>query len=567
MGKPRVILFGLVWVLAVTSCTGGAGSDTSSTTSTTVAASTSTSTPRPVTTTVPGPCDDLVFCVTYEIPDDAVWSDGEPVGVDDFVHTLDLITDPVRGATEKTGYELITSIEPLGDRTVLVTFSEVFGPWRTLFPYLLPAHGELSYREEGAPVSGPFILEEWIVGERIVLRRNPSYWAGVEPVSGEPLGDVREIVFVFPASARDQLRGLEGNEIDVINPRPLDWMIEDLGVMEGVSFEVAPGEFWEHIDFNHDDPLLSQGWVREAISLAVDREAILEQTVRRVDVDAQTLDSAVYMRNSIHYQDNYDLAHNPAAAEQILVDRFCEKGDDGVYSCQGRRLAFSWATTVGDEYRDVIFDVVSESLEQIGVEVVLQPRTPSELFSTDVFFGGPEVWQIINFSWKGEADPFLANSTYSCRGDAPSGFGDLNVNRYCSEQVETLIESTSLLSDTEERAAGYNAADAAYLGDRAIIPLFQKPALLAFDSALSGPITNISKSGNLWNVGAWRGLDTVIIALEAEPDDLDPINPGSDSARMVLSAMLHGAFGINSSLEFIPVLAGEAAAHQGVNAG
>lgn len=546
----------------------GAGSDTTSTSPLAASATTTTTVARPATTTnAPGPCDDLVFCVVYEIPSGATWSDGQPVVVDDFVHTFDLITHPVRGAADQTGYELITDIRGLDERTVLVAFSEVFGPWRTLFPYLLPAHGELSLREVGAPVTGPFLLDEWVVGERIVLRRNPGYWPVTEPVSGAQLGDVQELVFVFPASVRDQLRGLERDEIDVVSPRPVDWMIEELEGMEGVTFEVVPGEFWEHIDFNHDDSLLSQAWVREAISLAVDREAVLEETVRRLNPEAELLDSSVYLVNSVHYEDNYDLGYDPAAAEKILVDRFCEKGDDDVYSCQGRRMEFSWATTVGDEYRESIFDIVSDGLAQVGVEVTLQPRSPSELFSTGVFFGGPEVWQMMNFSWKGEADPYLANSTYFCRGGAPSGFGDLNVNRYCNEVVESLIESTSRLPDPADRAAAYNAADQAYLSDWAMIPLFQKPALLAFDSDLSGPVANISRSTNLWNVASWRGLDTVVIALETEPDDLNPIRPGSDSARLILAAMLHGAFGTNRSMEFVPVLAGQAEAHQGASGG
>ena len=566
MVRSRWVLAFLIGLASISAaCTDGEGADSTSTT-TGVPDPTSTTATQPATTTTePAPCDGLVFCVIYEIPAGAVWSDGEPVGVDDFVHTLDLITDPVRGAAETSGYDLITGIESLGDQTVLVTFSRPFAPWRTLFPYLIPAHSDLSFRNQGAPVTGPFVLDEWVVGERIVLRRNPGYWSEVEPISGAPLGRVEEVVFIFPPGVRDQLQGLEDDEIDVINPRPLDWMIEDLTGMENVSFEVVPGEFWEHIDFNHDDELLGQAWVREAISLAIDRQAILEETVRLVDPNAQTLDSAVYLSNSVHYEDNYDLGFDPAAAEEILVERFCERGDDDVYSCQGRRMAFSWATTVGDDYREAIFEIVSENLAQIGIEVTLQPRTPSELFSGSVFFGGPEVWQLINFSWKGEADPFLADSTYACRGDAPSGFGSLNVNRYCNEEVESLIASTSTIIDPEERASTYNAADAVYLGDRAIVPLFQKPALLAFDSSLSGPVANISRSTNLWNLGAWQGQDTVVIALEAEPDDLNPVSPGSDSARMVLSAMLHGAFGINPALEFVPVLGGDAVAYEGTS--
>lgn len=563
MGKARPLITSLaaLALLGQACNSGDTAPSTTSTTTTTIAETTSTV--EATTTTEPGPCADDVFCVVYEIASEAVWSDGRPVTSHDFSHTYEAITDPLGGAPDRTGYDLITDIVALDDKKFVVSFSRVFPPWRNLFDFVLPAHSDLGYRDEGAPVSGPFLLDEWIEGEMIVLRRNPAYWAARDPISDDPLGDVEQLVFVFPESVRDQLRGLENGDIDVISPRPLDWMIEDLDTMDQVSYAVVPGPFWEHIDFNHDDPLLAQPWVREAISLAIDRQEILDETVRNVDPDAPTLDSAVLLTNSIAYQDNYDDVYDPARAEELLQERFCEKGDDGIYDCQGRRMSFRWATTVGDDYRNTIFEMVSDDLEEVGIEVVLEPYTPSELFSSAVFFGDPDVWQMINFSWKGEADPFRANTTFYCTGDAPSGYGALNVNRYCDETVEMLVRSTEEQVDLDDRLDAYNEADAIYLGDRAIIPLFQKPELLAFSSSLRGPEPNISSSTDLWNLSAWSGLDTVVIALDSEPSDLDPVSPESDSARIILAAMLHGAYGVSPSLAFSPVMIDDARAMVG----
>ena len=180
--------------------------------------------------------------------------------------------------------------------------------------------------------------------------------------------------------------------------------------------------------------------------------------------------------------------------------------------------------------------------------------TPSELFSSEVFFGGPEVWQIINFSWKAAADPHLGNSTYFCEGAAPSGFGALNVNRYCNPDVDSLVHSTNGQADQAERVRTYNEADAAYLEDLALIPLYQKPAFLAWNAELTGPELNISRSTDLWNVAAWFGKEIVVIALDSEPESLNPIMPHDTSTAMVLAAMLSGAFGIDPTLEFRPVL-------------
>jgi peptide/nickel transport system substrate-binding protein len=563
LATPLVLLTVLVMVV-VAGCEPNGVRGASSTTSTTEQPTTTTTAPPPSTTTTePDPCPGDPFCVVYEIHPDAVWSDGEPVTAADFAHTLDRVAVSSGGGRELTGYDRITRIEALDDKTALVAFSSVFPAWRTLFDVVLPAHHEGALDDPGAPVAGPFSLEEWVPGDRIVLSRNPAYWSDVDRVSGDPIGDVGELVFVFPDSAREQLAGLDDDEIDVVRPRPLDWMVRDLEAMEGVSYALEPGPFWDHIDFNHDDPLLSQAWVREAIALGIDREAILDETVRALLPSASGLDSAIFMQNSLHYEDNYEHVYDPGAAEAILNERFCEKDDDGVYNCQGRRMSFVWATTAGDEYRQTTFDLARDSLREIGIEVILDLRTPSELFSSGVFFGGPDVWQIIDFSWKGEPDPYLANSTFYCDGDAPSGYGSLNVNRYCNPDVASLIRSTERTVDPVERAAAYNEADSIYLGDRAIIPLYQKPNLMAWSAEVAGPEPNASGAGDLWNVGAWSGKSTVVVALESEPDSLDPIDPESDSAEMILSAMFHGAFSANPEFEFLPEIVSGATPFEG----
>jgi ABC-type transport system substrate-binding protein len=251
-----------------------------------------------------------------------------------------------------------------------------------------------------------------------------------------------------------------------------------------------------------------------------------------------------------HFEDDFDLDR----AERILVDRFCELGDDGIYSCQGRRMSFKWATTVGDDDRERVFELASESLKQIGIELVPLFMTPSRLFSSEVFFGGPDVWQIMSFSWKASADPYQANSTYYCEGDAPSGFGDLNVNRYCDREVETLVRSTDTLVEESDRVAAYNEADNLYLSDLAIIPLYQKPSFAVWTSTLTGPQLNPSRSTDLWNVGAWSGQETVVIAVQGEPRLGNPILAPVDEMAIIRSPMLSGAFGVTPDLEYVPVL-------------
>ena len=99
----------------------------------------------------------------------------------------------------------------------------------------------------------------------------------------------------------------------------------------------------------------------------------------------------------------------------------------------------------------------------------------------------------------------------------------------------------------------YDDADALYLADLAIIPLYQKRALLAWRSELSGPRINISRFADTWNVAAWEGKDEVTFGILDLPD-LDPTAAPTDESDLVLSAMMLGAYGLTPTLDFVPVL-------------
>ncbi len=528
------------------------GSSAGTTTTEFVAPETTTTTVPTTTTTVDeGPCA-VAFCVTYHIRPEAIWSDGIPVTSDDFVYTYEVFSDPLRGSSITIGYDLVETVEVVDDKTVIFGLSEVFGPWRTLFDIVLPAH--VADPMNLSVTASAFRLQDQIVDDRILLTRNTNFWSSIDPASGAPVGDVEQVEFVFVESVRERLGGLGEKTFDMINPSPLAWMVEDLAELTEVTTTISTGPFWEHIDFNHDDPLLGQSWVREAIALAIDREAILDLTVRMIGPNARPLDNSIWMTDADVYSPHYDIPFDPVRSEQVLEDHLCVKGDDGVYDCQGRRMSFAWTTTVGDEFRVDTATMVQESLEQVGIEIDIQLRTPSDLFSGDVFFGGPEVWQLINFSWKAAADPHLGNSTYYCTGQALSGFGSLNVNRYCNDEVEALVRSTDEIVDSSSRAEAYNEADRIYLEDLAIIPLYQKPSLLAWNIELDGPEPNMSRATDMWNLAAWAGQGSIVFALETEPTQLDPVAQWDKDTAVVMRALVSGAFSTTPALEFVPIL-------------
>jgi peptide/nickel transport system substrate-binding protein len=398
-----------------------------------------------------------------------------------------------------------------------------------------------------ADTTGPFQLVEWAEGEHVVLQRDPDWWAQTDPLSGAAAGQVQQIKFVFIDEPEEMTEALEDGEVDVISLRADAGTVEALSDNEDVQFTTSPGPFWEHLDFNHANPLLSQRWLREVFAHAIDRQKLVDRTVRLIDPEATALDNTVYMTGTQRYQPHYADRYDPARAGQILADQGCSLGEDGVQVCEGQRLSFVWATTDDDPARRDAFDSAREDLAAVGIEVKGDFRSPSSFVNRDFLFG--DDWQLINFSWRARPEPMAANQVFYC-DDA----GGLNVNRYCSEEVADLVRSTDNIVDPGRRAEAYNRADSLYLEDLALIPLYQKPNLIAWTSELSGPVPNASVSSDLWNVAAWTGKESIVVALPAEPLEIDPLSTGDDNANVIMAPLMYGAFGMSPTQESIPVL-------------
>lgn len=549
--------------LVIAACAGATGSTTtteSETPTTTVAQDTSTTEFQ----ADEGDCPDA-FCVLYHIHPDAAWSDGTPVTADDFGFTYETIINPVLDITSRDGYDKMTGYEVVDDKTFLAIFGEVYAPWRTLFsaPGVMPKHAL-----EDQPFnaiwdhmievgSGPFVMDEWVLDERITLSRNPNYWASEDRLSGSPLGDVQTINIVFLEDSQTQIQALRGQEIDMFYPQPQVSLVEEVASIDGVEWEAGLGPIWEQVSFNHSHPLLAQQFVRQAFAMGIDREAIVDVVVRSLAPDAEVLNNTVWMVGTSYYEDHFSqYPYDPAAAEALLVDNGCTRGGDGIYECGGERLSFTWATTAGNEGRELQFELAQANLAEIGIEVNAAFGPASEVFADAFLYGDSSVWQLFNFGWVGAPDPVGGNTVFYCEGGASSGFGDLNVTRYCNDEVEALIRQTDTEVDPAVRADLYNQADIIYLDDVAVIPLYQKPTFFAWNSAIQGPKDNSTQFGPFWNIGSWTGQDVVTFGADQQPESMNIWEPDGNlfAANLVAAAVLEGAYGVAPDFSYVPQL-------------
>jgi peptide/nickel transport system substrate-binding protein len=411
-------------------------------------------------------------------------------------------------------------------KEVTICFTEPYSAWQTLFSsaegIILPQHALEGQRgeawnttwadgivnpETGEPIaSGPFIFEQWERGHQLDLVRNYGF-------AGTP-ANLDRVVFRFTPDTHTQVQQLRAGEIDVMDPQVQLDLLPQIASMEHVVYQTDAGPIWEHLDFQHTRPPLDRRHVRQAIAMAIDREAFIEQFIRPFHAEAEPLNSIMYVSNQPQYEDHFGdvVPHDPQAAVDLLTDNGCERDADDVFICDGHRLEFDWVSTTGSTRRELFFEFAQQQLREIGVVVHAAFDEPAVVFSDDVMGSGN--WELVNFAWIASPDPADNVHLWGCFDDTvhPTGpgesYGAQNRHRYCPEpEVSQLLLDTNRELDPDRRAQMMNEASRVLAQAVPILPLYQLPTFLAWNKDFTGLQANSSHWGQVWNIAEWATAD------------------------------------------------------------
>jgi peptide/nickel transport system substrate-binding protein len=440
--------------------------------------------------------------VTYRIRGDAVWSDGTPIGADDFSYLWRRSngSDKRIDVASTTGYQDIESVTGSGDgKTVTVRFARPFADWRTLFSNLLPSHyverqrggwaTGLDRRPELIPSGGPFRITRYERGQSLTLGRNPTYW-------GRP-AHLDQIEFRFLPDAMAQADAMRNDEVDVIyGPQPQVDVVRTVQGLPGVVTQVQLGLSFEHITFNLAHPILRDVAVREAIALAIDRQQLLERTVGQISDRVRVLGNRIWLVGQPGYEDHsggYGRG-DPAAAAARLEQAGWTEGGDGVRVRNGRKLALRYSTTQGVRGREQAGELLQDQLAKVGIALELRPIDPGTLFGERLPEGS---FDIAAFAWiGGPAAVSGSRDTYI------TGTG-LNYGKFSDPAVDALFEQATAELDPDRSTTLANQIDRKLWEGLPSIPLYQRPTFLAWRGTLRNVTENATTEGPLWNAESW----------------------------------------------------------------
>jgi peptide/nickel transport system substrate-binding protein len=336
------------------------------------------------------------------------WSDGEPLDADDVIFTSQVDLDP---RIHSGNFDILQTdgkpwkFEKVDSMTVKVTLPGPFGPVIDVIGsmYLIPRHKlEAAYKagryEEMWGVNtppgeivgnGPFMLKEYVPGEKCVLTRNPHYWEVDK--AGKRLPYLDEYVFLIVKDLNTMALKFQSGETDLIDPIQGDqvplfeddaekggYKVYDLGpdvATDFMWFNLNPGkdakgkyfvEPWKHKLFNDVR-------FRRAVSHAINRAGIIKSVLQGRGIP---LYEPYTSANKVWFDPNvpkfpYDVAKAKALLDEMgLVDR---NGDGFRDTPDGKTVEFTLHTNSENNLRKAFGTVISENLKDVGIRVNFQP--------------------------------------------------------------------------------------------------------------------------------------------------------------------------------------------------
>ena len=154
--------------------------------------------------------DERVY--TFQLREDVKFHDGLPFDAAAVKFSLDRAWDPAN-KSQLAGRMLgpYDGTRVLSDHTVEIRLSQPYGLLLdSLSQGWLAPVSPLAVRKYGSdfarhPVgTGPFVFDEWIAGDRIILKRNPDYAWAPPIVQNQGPAHLEEIAFVFLPNHSDR---------------------------------------------------------------------------------------------------------------------------------------------------------------------------------------------------------------------------------------------------------------------------------------------------------------------------------------------------------------------------
>jgi peptide/nickel transport system substrate-binding protein len=468
--------------------------------------------------------------ITWKLNPDVVWSDGTPVTADDVVFTWQYCAHPEGGCAQLPNFGDVANVEAVDPTTVKVTFGVPkpypYGPFvgaqspiiqKAQFADCLGANAPTCTEANTKPIgTGPFRVIDFKANDVVTLEANPNYRDPEKPA-------FQTVVLKGGGDAASAARSvLETGEFDYawnaqVEPEILAQM-QAAGRGEVIS---AFGTLVERIHVNqtdpdpalgderstmaHPHPFLTDVNVVKALSLAIDREILVETGYGEAGQVTCNLVPAPEINASTNNE--WCKTQDIEEANRLLDEAGWEMGGDGVRTKDGERLSILYQTST-NSVRQAAQALVKQWWNEVGVEVELRNIDAGVFFGADP--GSPDTLQKFYADVQMYANNFDGTDPEKYLGDwvsseipePASQWQGGNTSRFCSEEFDALHAEMGETAGLEERGKIAIQLNDMIVNSSSYIPLVWRGRVSSKSNTLGGVIMNPWDS-ELWNAADW----------------------------------------------------------------
>ncbi|PRQ12598.1 TIGR04028 family ABC transporter substrate-binding protein [Corynebacterium sp. 13CS0277] len=326
--------------------------------------------------------------------------------------------------------------------------------------------------------SGPFVIAGEDLGHELRLVRREDYaWA---PPARAHQGPARIPGITITLAGEDAVRegAMVSGQADIARTiaAPSEKHLRDAGIRivshgtNGVN---------NGLDLRPRTPILGDERVREALSLAVDREDIN----RTLYSDSYPVAAGVLARSAQGFLDQSDrLVYDVDRARALLDEAGWHPGADGIRVNNGERLHLTVNHALVQPRSKELITKLQEQFRRIGVDLTLYPGDKA---AQNAAIKDPELIQV-HHSMVGRADFDVIKSQYfSTNRNSLRNF-DPQDDSLGDPELEELLQQVASSPRPEQRAAASAAAQRLLLRKHYTIPLFEEPQVFAVADGIEG---------------------------------------------------------------------------------
>ena len=399
--------------------------------------------------------------ITLHLRTNVFFHDNSPMTADDVVFSINRAIE--------TGYNsayvgAIDHVEKVDESTVIIYLKYAYAPITTCLSTLSTAIVSKEYVEKNGddylarnPLgTGPYKLEQWVSGEKIIFKAYEKYWRGE--------ATVKDASIIFISDNTAAAIALETGDIDIMT----NLSTADISTIEenpDLAFITGPAASMLLVTFNNASGIFADARMREAVYLCIDRQAIVDVAADGYgEVQTSVLDSVL-----VECPKDFEVpAMDVERAKLLVAEAGYPKGvtikmptiDNGTYSKP--------ATLLKEQLAPCGINIEIELMERAAWDDVVIYHTNYEI----------ALWALPITALDSD---FCASKFYSENCNGQGNFSNCN-----NEDIDAYILEGRFLPLGEERTANYLKFCEAIRDNYVVCPIYTNMRSNAANAKLGG---------------------------------------------------------------------------------